>query len=186
MIENDRKSDKYLDKHRGGSLYMFRFTENQMRILVISDTHGRIYNAVKVCETLQDMDLIVHLGDKISDAEIISDSVGKPIIAVNGNCDFGFSVDNEKIINTPKGDVLLVHGHQYAVKHNTNRLVQIAKEKGCIAAFYGHTHVSEYSCIDGIHILNPGSISLPKEGDACSYAVVHITEKNFEVNIIKL
>ena len=37
-----------------------------------------------------------------------------------------------------------------------------ATNLGCKAILYGHTHIPHYECID-IHLLNPGSLTIPRE-----------------------
>ena len=53
-----------------------------MKILVFSDTHGRIDKAVEIYNSLQDIDLIVHLGDVWNDAKRMRDLLNVPLIGV--------------------------------------------------------------------------------------------------------
>ena len=39
-----------------------------MKILVLSDTHGKLDKVYRVCEKLNNIDLIIHCGDYIRDA----------------------------------------------------------------------------------------------------------------------
>ena len=53
---------------------------------------------------------------------------------------------------------------------------------------HGHTHVLQVKKVNGITILNPGSVSIPKEGNPPTYAVLEddvFTIKTFEDEIIK-
>ena len=53
---------------------------------------------------------------------------------------------------------------------------------------HGHTHVLQAKEVDGITILNPGSVSIPKEGNPPTYAVLEngiFTIKTFEQNTVK-
>ena len=59
-----------------------------MRLFVLSDTHGTIDKALAVYGNLSGIDLIVHLGDMVSDAVKISKITGKDVINVKGNNDF--------------------------------------------------------------------------------------------------
>ncbi len=43
--------------------------------------------------------------------------------------------------------------------YNDTELSLYQRVKGCLFAFYGHTHVAKYEQIGGIHVINPGSIS---------------------------
>lgn len=58
-----------------------------MLIAVLSDTHryeSYIKMAAKMCK---DADVVLHLGDNVSDVEIIKKEIGKDVIFVKGNCD---------------------------------------------------------------------------------------------------
>ena len=57
----------------------------------------------------------------------------------------------------------------------TQMLVEAAKEKGADVVFYGHTHVPELTYEDDITIVNPGSISYPRQdGRHPSYVVIDV------------
>ena len=49
----------------------------------------------------------------------------------------------------------------------------------------GHTHTRKNEVIDGIHVINPGSIRYPR-GSKCGYAIVHIDEKSVKCNFYDL
>ena len=63
-----------------------------MKVLVISDTHGRLSNLERVLDKVCPLDLILHLGDIEGDHEIIRSMAGCPVVAVKGNNDI-FSKD---------------------------------------------------------------------------------------------
>ena len=58
-----------------------------MKMLVISDTHGKISKAYEVAQRIHDLDLLVHLGDYERDAEELSRLLEIRSVAVRGNCD---------------------------------------------------------------------------------------------------
>lgn len=60
--------------------------------------------------------------------------------------------------------LFLTHGHVYG-EENLPRL-----RRGDVF-LYGHTHVPVAKKKDDIYIINPGSISIPKENSPNSYAV---------------
>lgn len=50
-----------------------------------------------------------------------------------------------------------------------------AKSRGCDIAMYGHTHRPFLDVIDGVTVLNPGSLSYPRqEGRRPSYMIIHV------------
>ena len=73
------------------------------------------------------------------------------------------------------------HGHIY----NENNLPPL--KPGDIF-MHGHTHVLRAEKVGDITILNPGSVSIPKEGNPPTYAILEnsrFTIKTFEEEIIK-
>ena len=59
-----------------------------MRILVISDTHGKVDEALKLIKNMEKPDLIIHLGDYVEDGEYIERETGIKVELVRGNGDF--------------------------------------------------------------------------------------------------
>ncbi len=144
-----------------------------MRAIVISDSH----NNVSVCEAAiaasGKLDLIIHLGDIARDTDYL-ESLYYPIrvVSVLGNNDFLRTGDYERVIEFDSHKLFICHGHTLGVRTGTDRLEAIARQKGCVAALYGHTH---QSCLkksdDGFLILNPGSVSQPRGGKP-SFAIL--------------
>ena len=89
------------------------------------------------------------------------------ILAVRGNCDaevdqmvlsFPIMADFE-VLDMDGYKVYLTHGHHY---NEENPLPQMGKGD---VMLHGHTHVAGLTfCRDGQSCLNPGSISIPKNG----------------------
>lgn len=145
-----------------------------MRIGVISDTHGDISVAEKVIQEMVNVDLIIHLGDHYDDGIKLKEQTGIPLIAIRGNCD-GCSPGEEEIVHqVGEHKILLIHGHQYGVKSDLNRLYFRALELDCDLVLYGHTHTPVSMTFGNVMILNPGSLSLPRGGSKSSYGIVDI------------
>ena len=73
------------------------------------------------------------------------------------------------------------HGHVY----NENNLPPFCPGDILI---HGHTHVLKAEQRENYILLNPGSVSIPKEGNPPTYAVLEdktFTIKDFDGNIIK-
>ena len=159
-----------------------------MKILLCSDIHGSSYYAGKIIEIFEKekADILAITGDilyhgarnplpkeydTIKTAEILNSKKDK-IIAVKGNCDsevdslvLEFPLYESAVIHNGNYKILLTHGHTY----NKNNMPPI--EQGTVLA-YGHFHVPLLTEINGITVLNPGSISIPKENSKNSYAVI--------------
>lgn len=170
-----------------------------MKILVISDTHKNIKRALAVYEKLRNVDFVIHLGDYMSDADKLAEILDTEVISVAGNMDeYEASGDGgstssalNAVVQTEYGKLLLTHGHREQVKFSYDRLLYRAEEFGCKAVLFGHTHVPLCTRIDGIHIVNPGSISFPRGGmtdDAGrpygSYAVITTAPDEFHCAIV--
>ncbi|MFT9496032.1 YfcE family phosphodiesterase [Anaerosolibacter sp.] len=143
-----------------------------MRIGVISDTHGDIEAAETVIKERDDLDLIIHLGDHYDDGIKLKEKIGIPLIGVRGNCDSYVAGEDEMVYEAKGHKILIIHGHQYGVKSDLNRLYYRALELGCDLALYGHTHIPISITFGNVMILNPGSLCLPRGGAKPSYGVV--------------
>ena len=153
-----------------------------MKILVIGDTHGKIKRVRDIWPKLTDIDLIAHTGDHYSDALSLERELSVPVVAVAGNCD-GSGPDHQ-IIETEYGNLLLIHGHRENVKYDPGTLKYRAMEMDCRAVLFGHTHQGVVTSDDGIHLVTPGSLSLPRDGKSGSYAIVRTAENRFDASIV--
>lgn len=121
------------------------------------------------------MDAILHLGDGAKEAEELGWATEKPVTWVRGNKDGNFDPNGYKIVETPWGNIYMAHGHMESVNSGDDELTEKARSLGCRAAFYGHTHIPDYTAkTGGFLVLNPGSLGLPMGGRKPSYAVVEI------------
>lgn len=154
-----------------------------MKILLISDTHGDLVKVRKVFEKLNKIDLILHCGDYERDGRTIEDILGVKTISVKGNCDSGDEPDR-KIVETPGGNILITHGHLDGAGYDYNKLIYLAEENQCVATCFGHTHVAMVEDFDGIQLINPGSLSKPRDGSNGTYVIIHSTDEEFYANIV--
>lgn len=147
-----------------------------MRLLVISDSHGR-YNLVdRVLYREKEAKEVFFLGDTVSDIKkVMPDYPDRNFHIVKGNCDYFCEFPDFDIVEYPLATVYMAHGHNHGVKSGTERLLSCAKEVGADIALYGHTHKNSVEYRDGVYIINSGSLSLPRDSFA-SYAVIDITK----------
>lgn len=157
-----------------------------MKILVLSDTHGKIDCFNKIYDVIARKDLIIHLGDNTKDIEELKKYFKGDIHNVKGNCDY---MDNttleEKIINIEGKKIFLTHGHRYGVKRDLNTIYYKVQELGADIALFGHSHVPVSIRHNNILLFNPGSISLPRGGSEKSYGIIEIKDKVM-ANIINI
>lgn len=150
-----------------------------MKILVISDTHGREENLEKVLKKIGMPDLVLHLGDSEGGEEFIKGMIDCPLHLVAGNCDFFCSYPKTKVVEAAGSRIFMTHGHYHFVNMGTRDLVEAARANGCNLAVFGHTHKPFLDESDPeVTVLNPGSLSQPRqEGRRPSYALVEVTER---------
>lgn len=176
-----------------------------MKLFFMADIHGSLFYLNKALQMYEreNADFIVILGDELyhgarnpltkdynpKEVTALLNSLSSKIIAVRGNCD---SEVDQMVLDFPitstysmvlyeNHRLFLTHGHIY----NEQNLPKLASGDVFI---YGHTHVPKAEKIGGITVINPGSISLPKENSPNSYGILEGNEffiKNLDGNIIK-
>lgn len=145
-----------------------------MKVLVISDTHGRLANLERVLDKVKPVDLVLHLGDIEGDNEIIRNMTGCPVMAVKGNNDIFSGDPAERVVELGKHKALMAHGHRHNVYFGTDRLEWRARELEADIVFHGHTHVPHMDMSGDVWVMNPGSLSQPRNGSRYSYIVLDI------------
>lgn len=157
-----------------------------MKILVFSDTHGSIARACEIVEKTKDVDLLVHLGDVVPDAQRLQERTGITCVSVKGNMDGAMrSEDSRAFLDTEYGRIWLTHGHcDGAGFRDYERMAQTCRALACRAVIFGHTHVALNDEIDGIRLMNPGSLTRPRDGSHGSYAIVRTSSDRLECAIM--
>ncbi len=149
-----------------------------MKILAISDTHGKTKLPRTVIEKWKDeIDLVIHLGDYLEDAKELSNLYNIPFEYVGGNLDGANEANGYKSIETPYGKILLTHGHLDGVKTNPNNLIYKTEEMNCNAVVFGHTHTPLFKDLQGLYLINPGSICYPRLTTYGTYFILDITKE---------
>jgi putative phosphoesterase len=157
-----------------------------MRIFVVSDTHGNLRNAIALYDKVaanNPVNCIIHCGDFYSDGVRLAKIYGQTVYAVHGNCDGGWD-EEFKVVETPAGKILVIHGHVEDVKFSLDNALYLAKREKCGMVCFGHTHKPVIKEQDGVLFVNPGTASLPKYGAKCSAAVVTATEEGFTASTV--
>ena len=160
-----------------------------MKLLIASDIHG----SARFCQDLlaawdrEQPDRVLLLGDLLyhgprndlpeqyAPKEVLAllNARKQDLLCVRGNCDT--EVD-QMVLDFPiLADYALLlweglrlyatHGHVY----NASRLPPL--QSGDIL-LHGHTHIPAWGQLEGRWILNPGSVSIPKENTPHSYMVL--------------
>lgn len=159
-----------------------------MRVLVVSDIHGRLLVARKL-ESLFDVykpDRIILLGDYLYngprngvpsdyDPMGVADILNKYapiIIGVRGNCDSRIDQTLLKFPMSEDSRVVYLNGFRCDLIHGdlvSSELLEV--QRGDILLF-GHTHVPMLKKNEGVVYFNPGSPSFPKNGNPPTYGVM--------------
>ncbi|MBQ1186230.1 MAG: YfcE family phosphodiesterase [Clostridia bacterium] len=157
-----------------------------MRILVFSDSHGRTSQIEKAIEAQPEAKHIFFLGDCVRDIEdypfIYTD---RTFHIVSGNCDYSSTYKSADTAVVGGKKIFFTHGHHLSVKSGIGRLKQMALVEGASIVLYGHTHVANKEYADGIHFVNPGSLSSAREGST-GYAVIDIESNGIMPILIKI
>lgn len=134
-----------------------------MKILIVSDTHGRNNNLKEIIKKVSPIDMLIHLGDYCGTAKAIENMVKCPVHMVAGNNDWSSDYPRKKVITIGKHRMLLTHGHEENVGFGLDRLVYKAMEENVDIVMFGHTHKPLIKYENGLTIVNPGSASSPRE-----------------------
>ena len=155
-----------------------------MKILIVSDTHGVHRNYDKVIEREGKIDMLLHMGDVEGGELYIENTAGCPAYMVAGNCDFFSVLPGEEVVQVGDYKIFMTHGHSYYVSRGTERLKEEAKKRGAQIALYGHTHVPEIDLEGDVKVINPGSLSFPRqEGRRSTYVMMHIEQGNIDFEL---
>lgn len=170
-----------------------------MKILIASDLHGSAYWCRRLMEEIEkeQPDRIVLLGDLLyhgprndlpreyAPKEVIPmlSSLKEKILAVRGNCEA--EVDQMVLPFPCLADFsqLFVDGRLMHLTHGHHQNPQNLPPLPQGSVFlYGHTHVKFDQVVDGIRCLNPGSVSIPKDG---SHSYLIYENGNFSFRILE-
>ncbi|MBS4933447.1 MAG: YfcE family phosphodiesterase, partial [Clostridiales bacterium] len=89
----------------------------------------------------------------------------KPVIMVAGNNDFRSDLPSQELIEVEGYRIFIAHGHQFYVNFGVGNLEEFCRKNAIQVAMFGHTHKPYLQIEDDLTILNPGSISYPRQSD---------------------
>ena len=145
--------------------------DNQ-RLLVLSDTHGAASAFAAVLNWAKDINpgAVAFLGDGVDDLKRAVNSTGFSCTwhIIRGNNDIIFSIPESAVFDFSGHRFYICHGH----RSNNERLAAIAHNNEADAALFGHTHVPFLETLNGVFLLNPGSIGRPRSNAGPTFAVI--------------
>ena len=144
------------------------------KLVIMSDTHGKKAGVQSLKAILAENDYIVHLGDGAEDMKELRNRYPEKTYACVGNCDLFAPLPEDGVLEVENVRIFYCHGHRYGVKNDLEALASAAKARDCQIALYGHTHLGKISEIDGVTLINPGTMRYaPGKGGSYCYLVVN-------------
>lgn len=148
-----------------------------MRMLAVSDTHHDFDALYRLVLREGDhIDLLLHLGDGAQDIDDLR--AVRPLLPVRfvrGNCDYISNAPDTAVVEADGLRLLLTHGHLFDVNRTPERLAMEARRQNATVALFGHTHCQLCREVLGVRLLNPGSLSKPRDG-ARGYAAIEVSQ----------
>lgn len=156
-----------------------------MKIMVVSDTHGRWGRLSDAVRIQPKAEVVIHLGDGAEDLENVRyEYPEKMMVGVAGNCDFMSPLPGFDILTIEGRKIFFTHGHIYNVKYGCQRVIEAARQQGADICLFGHTHVPVNEYHDGLYLMNPGSLGHPYDGQP-TYGIIEIVPAGIVTNIVK-
>ena len=138
-----------------------------MKILLVSDSHGNEKLLKELVNSYPNMDYYLHAGDSGLDRDTLY-----PFESVRGNTDY-YPFDELLRIYTPIGYLLIKHKPGFSKE-------QIRDNKILIN---GHTHQHQFYVEGDKIFLNPGSLTLPRDGTNGTYAIISVKKESNSIII---
>lgn len=158
----------------------------QAKLVICSDSHGSIEDICFEISKIRELSHIIHLGDYVRDAEEMELILNRPIIKVRGNNDYmAMTTPDYLELEISNHRFFLTHGHLFGVYSGIERLLDESKRRDCDICLFGHTHAFLDKELDGVRIINPGSINWPR-GDLQKSFVVMDIDHNGNVGVKRI
>jgi len=150
-----------------------------MKALIVSDTHGHNRELERVLEKVAPIDALIHCGDVEGQEDYIAAMADCPTFFVAGNNDYFSELEKEMEFVLEGRKIFLTHGHYYGVGMGTAGILDEGRGRGVDIVMFGHTHRPVLEQYDDITLLNPGSLSYPRQqGRRPSFMIMEIDKNN--------
>ena len=148
-----------------------------MKVLIVSDTHRKNDNYIKVLERVAPVDMVIHCGDGEGCEYALTQAADCPVEIVLGNNDFFSDLPRERELEIEGYKIWVTHGHNYYVSMGRETIMREAFARGMDIVCFGHTHRPLVDVSDTVTALNPGSLSYPRqEGRRPSYIIMELEQ----------
>lgn len=149
----------------------------------MSDTHGNVVIGERIVKNIENMDLLIHAGDFIKDAEKLAERLSIRVEAVVGNCDYPRTSPQELTLDLEGVKVYITHGHRFEHHDFFNSMMERAGEVEADLVVFGHTHLATSFKEGNTVFFNPGSISSPRLRGP-TYGIIKINGGKVETEIL--
>lgn len=153
---------------------------NSIEIVLVSDNHGLEDVIDELHNKYPITDYFIHCGDSEMPKYRL-----EGFAAVMGNNDYYGEYPMHLILEIGSHRIYVCHGHRDMIYGHFEMLAAHAKEHGCDIACFGHTHIPFDQVIDGVHLLNPGSIWRNRDGSEPSYMIIHLNGDKVFADLIR-
>lgn len=149
-----------------------------MKVLIVSDTHGDHRNMDRILDEAGHIDMLIHLGDLEGGEAYLDAAVDCEKHMVKGNNDFFSDLPKEEEFYIGKYKTFITHGHGYYVSLDPEHIKEEGQARCADIVMFGHTHKPYFNRTPEMIVLNPGSVSYPRqEGRKGSYMILELDEE---------
>ncbi len=150
-------------------------------IIAVSDTHGKTSDLSKLISKVGVPDMLIHLGDIGIHIDELNRIAGCEVEAVAGNmyADYVLGYPAYKSITLGKYKVLLLHGYNLPSLYDLEKIREFVRDNKHDILIFGHSHRPLADMSSDVWLLNPGSISNPRQEDGHkTYLLLEIDDKD--------
>lgn len=157
-----------------------------MKIMIVSDTHGYDGNMWRAIHTEEPVDMFIHCGDIEHSPAELKEYFDCPVYIVRGNNDYNLRLPDVERFDIAGHKAILTHGHRFNIYRNQDAMFYYGMENQADIVIFGHIHAPVIATNNNITILNPGSISLPRQpGAEPTYIIMTVEEGSEPQYVIK-
>lgn len=170
-----------------------------MKYIVLSDIHGSLKTFKELLEIAKKEEItkFILLGDVLyhgprnplpegydpKELAKLLNELKLDLVAVRGNCDAEVDqmvLDYEILTNDR---VLDINDKKLAISHGHHKNEDNLPEGSYDIFAYGHTHLPVLKKVEDLIILNPGSLTLPKQNNPKTFAI--IDNEKIEIRLLE-
>ena len=155
------------------------------KLLVFSDSHGNVPALTAIFDWANafippngTICAAVCCGDGLSDIRAAADATGfySDWKTALGNNDYGVQAPETLVFDFAERRFFLAHGHRFGLYGGYHNFLAAAKSADADVALFGHSHIPFLKTVDGVTLINPGSVARPRSKVGATFAVIECPE----------